>query len=983
MKRVIAILSLVVLPIMIFAQTTGKVAGNVQSVDGVPLAGANVILEGTSMGAATDENGRFYILYVPAGRYDIRAGYIGYKTHKTENVRVSVGLTTNMDFNLEIAAVEGEAVTIIGQRRLIEPSATNSVRIVDIEEIQNAAIRSVTGMIDLQPGVVIQDGEIHIRGSREEEVGYTLDGADIKDVISSGRVISAIPEALSEIAIEAGGYSADIGGANAGVIRQTLRTGGNKLAGTFRFENGNYGYQDVTAILSGPIGPVRLFTAFRKNHADDWNPKFWEGFEIAEGELLPSFESGISPDGDEIAVVFDPDKGIVANWNDTYSFNGTALLDLGNMNIRLSGVYDYNNWMTNVLPIYSLFNSERLRESERTVLVVGGRVNYFFNPKFFITAGVNTVKRDFESYDNLFGKPGNFGDAIAWGDSTAVSDLTDASYWKNSYTSPTNYYVGQFGFSRPGDIRTTWNKSNRTTVGFDFKAVMQAGNHELKAGFERKDYTYRTYQLSAGAIYAVNMRVATDTLMTREMAVSGDNAIIDDLLSVNNRLGNIGYDDYANQIDDEWVGPRKPWVQSFYINDKYEAKDLVISVGVRIDQFNQDDWKMKDPTNPGWDETNQGIIPEEFEKSDIRTVVQPRLGLAFPISDKTVFHLQYGKTAQMVELDQPYASTRYMHLVWGGQNYTPAPMGFNLDPIVTTQYELGLSYEFMPDAAFDITAFAKNTVGQLHISKNREIDVNSFYHADIDAMYYVNSDFSTVNGVEFTLRTRRINRLQTFASYSWTDARGVNADATNNAGNLYQEALSPPPGMIMPLYYENKHRGAIVLDYRFGPRDGGPLLSNLGVNLQFKFNSGHPFTLSDGGMGQRGADEGALLLDARGREPQEPIGQSITPWNQLLNLKIDKTLNFGKFGVTLFAYVENLLNTKNVINVYSRSGNAYDDGFLTNPSLSSAIVEAQGDLYVELYENVNLANRQHWMNDFGGDVFGSPREYKFGASINF
>ena len=85
---------------------------------------------------------------------------------------------------------------------------------------------------------------------------------------------------------------------------------------------------------------------------------------------------------------------------------------------------------------------------------------------------------------------------------------------------------------------------------------------------------------------------------------------------------------------------------------------------------------------------------------------------------------------------------------------------------------------------------------------------------------------------------------------------------------------------------------------------------------------------------------------------------------------------------TTFYNVENLFDTQNVLNVYSRSGNAYDDGFLTDPSLSSEIVAAQGDLYVDLYRNVNIENRQHYMTDFGQDLFGTPRIVKIGASVN-
>ena len=185
--------------------------------------------------------------------------------------------------------------------------------------------------------------------------------------------------------------------------------------------------------------------------------------------------------------------------------------------------------------------------------------------------------------------------------------------------------------------------------------------------------------------------------------------------------------------------------------------------------------------------------------------------------------------------------------------------------------------------------------------------------------------------------------------------------------------------MISPLYYHNKHRGAVALDYRFS--EG--MLNGLGVNYEYKFNSGHPYTLSDGGMGQRAADAGAILADARSREPQEPVGSSTTPWQRYANLKVDYNLSLGGVGVTLFAYVSNLFDTKNVINVYSRSGNAYDDGFLTDPALSTEIVAANGQDYVDLYRNVNLENRKHYMGDFGLDVFSTPQIVKMGVSVNF
>ena len=995
MRKISKIVAISLLMSFAISQTTGKIRGKVTSADGQPLAGANVIVDGTTKGAATDGDGSYTILNVEAGTYSVTATYIGYQSSSESNISIKVNLTTPLSFAMQTSAVEGEVVTIIGEKRLIEPSATNSVRSVSSEEIQNSASRSVTGMLDMQAGVNITNGRLSIRGSRAEEVAYTLDGASITDVVNTGRDVSAIPEALAEISVESGGFGAHIGGANSGVVRQTLKTGGSEVVGSARFETGDYGHTDLTATVGVPIGDkIKTFIALRSNHVDDWNPTYYKDFSINNGQKLESTVSGSTPDGDSIAVNFNSGgkDGVAHRAQDILQINATATVDLGPLNLRLSTVVDNNTYESNSLPIYYMFNNARLPKSERKLSMYNARANYFLNPNMLLSAGVSTFTRTFESYDDGMGKPGGLGDALGYYDSTSIAAAgLDASYWAGgnteyatpgaTYNSPGEYYVANtFAFARPGDITTGWNKNERTSFGFDAGLTWQRGDHEIRAGFDYKKYTYRKYQLSTSAMYNINKGIA-DGNYTREQAASGVNVTVTNALSLYNRNGQIGYDDYGNESDNGFDGPREPTVNSLYINDKFESGDLVISAGVRLDNFMMDDFKMKDPANPGWDQSNQGIIADQFEESETKSVLQPRIGLAFPVSDQMVFHLQYGKFAQMPELDLPYASTRYMHLVFGGQNYTPDPMGFDLDPIETTQYEVGMSYQFLPSAAIDVTAFAKNTTGQIVVGKNDAVEINNTYGVVQDAFYYKNGDFTTVNGFEFTLRTRRVSNLQTYASYTWSDARGINSDPNTGAGNLAQDLLSPPPLMISPLYYHNKHRGAVALDYRFGADEG--ILSGLGVNLEYKFNSGHPYTLSDGGMGQRAADGGAILEDARSREPQESVGGSTTPWQYYSNLKVDYKMSLGGVGVTLFAYVDNLFDTKNVINVYSRSGNAYDDGFLTDPALSSEIVAANGQTYVDLYRNVNLENRQHYMTDFGYDVFATPQIVKMGVSVNF
>ena len=73
------------------AGQTGKITGKVLDKEtGNPLPGVNVLLEGTSMGAATGANGEFYVMEVPPGLYNVQFSFIGYTSYNISNVRSTV-----------------------------------------------------------------------------------------------------------------------------------------------------------------------------------------------------------------------------------------------------------------------------------------------------------------------------------------------------------------------------------------------------------------------------------------------------------------------------------------------------------------------------------------------------------------------------------------------------------------------------------------------------------------------------------------------------------------------------------------------------------------------------------------------------------------------------------------------------------------------------------------------------------------------------
>jgi hypothetical protein len=251
--------------------------------------------------------------------------------------------------------------------------------------------------------------------------------------------------------------------------------------------------------------------------------------------------------------------------------------------------------------------------------------------------------------------------------------------------------------------------------------------------------------------------------------------------------------------------------------------------------------------------------------------------------------------------------------------------------------------------------------------------------------YYVNAngDFATTSGFEVALRIQRSHRLAAQANYTLSDAKGTNSFPFALWGSIAQGEGGPT--MVNPLTYDFRHRGSIVLDYRWGKNDVGPILRELGLNVLLSFNSGHAFTRSTGGLGQLQADAGGILNDndPRQRTPVEPINSSTTPWVFNIDFRIDKTFSIADLIVNAYVRVNNVLNTKSVSNVYLRTGNAYSDGYLTDPTLSEKTVEALGQAYVDMYKAINLQDRQNSIRYNNVDLFGPPRQIRIGLRVEY
>ena len=134
----------------VFAQTTGKISGVVKDKSAAsPLPGANVYLENTSFGSASDDQGRFTLINIPPGKYNLKIDMIGYKSIKMENIAVSVNRTFSLEVELEQTVIEGEVITVEVARFAQKKDQTGTIKNISGDEINALPVENVGAVVNM------------------------------------------------------------------------------------------------------------------------------------------------------------------------------------------------------------------------------------------------------------------------------------------------------------------------------------------------------------------------------------------------------------------------------------------------------------------------------------------------------------------------------------------------------------------------------------------------------------------------------------------------------------------------------------------------------------------------------------------------------------------------------------------------------------------------------------------------------------------
>ncbi|MBA4312890.1 MAG: hypothetical protein C0417_09695 [Chlorobiaceae bacterium] len=160
---------------------SNKIVGRVtDAVSGDPIIAANVLVVGTTHGATTDMDGKFTIIGLPSGTYTLRATQVGYAAMEMKDIIIKKDKVTPMDFSLTSSAVQVSGVTITADQNLVNSLATSSTQKAGekpIESIPN--VKSVEDVLKLQTGVTKQGNNLFLRGGRNNEVQYLVDGVPV------------------------------------------------------------------------------------------------------------------------------------------------------------------------------------------------------------------------------------------------------------------------------------------------------------------------------------------------------------------------------------------------------------------------------------------------------------------------------------------------------------------------------------------------------------------------------------------------------------------------------------------------------------------------------------------------------------------------------------------------------------------------------------------------------------------------------------
>ncbi len=922
-----AIGGLILFAYPVHGQTTGKLSGLViDASSGESLPGVNVVIDGTLQGAVTDTEGRYVIIGVRPGLYSIVASFVGFASQRKEGVRVSVDLTTQVDFEIQEQVIEGQEIVVTAEAIRVRKDLTSSEARITAETIDRLPVQELGQVLSVQAGVT-ERGGFHIRGGRSSEVIVMVDGVPVTDTFDGSTALQLENEGIQELQVISGTFNAEYGNAMSGVINVVTKEGRNdRFGGVLEAYSGSYlvSQGDAQAILKGtrqdelsqsfPYDQVNVYSylPFAPTHYNNLNASI-------EGPILKNRITLFAN-----ARYFENDGWLYgAHLYNTDGSGGDSTLVPMNTWEKISWqanlrVQLHRNMFVNLIGLGS--NSEAND--------LGGRYQYYrwapFGIPQIFDRGVDLKLK----YTHLI-------------NAKTFYTLNIATFEKHAE----RYRYENISDSRYNDFNITPPDSIEVSPGL-WEQVVAGGNQFARGGmdlgrFNRTTQSYFikgdfTTQLTRYHLVKLGLEARLDQLKFEDYgivpAISESGQVIEPFQPSVPPSESFAY----RRFDDV-----SPITVSAYVQDKIEYESFIVNAGLRMDYFDARAQVPSDPSDPNifnpfkkvnlFRDTNGDGVITDNEEMDANRLTQadretywwtsstpklrfsPRLGVAYPVTEEGVIHFSWGHFLQIPTLNRLFENFGYKIPRQTGRY---GPFGNpDLDAQRTVMYEVGVKQAF-GDIVVNATAYNRDVRSWVSTSRLIETELPG-----VTYVVYANRDYANTRGFTLSLSRAYENSYGFDVNYTYQVVEGSNSDPAEEffaAGNQEEPRLA-----LLPLGWDQRHKvaGSIFVGGR-----------NWGASTLIVWGSGFPYTPSFEEAALSGPDV----------QPEFPTNARRQPSTYQVDLDLFYAFSIGAIRPRVFVHVFNLLDRRNALSVYGDTGlpdvtfsapiQSADHGYFTRPN---------------------------------------------------
>lgn len=898
----------------LWAGTTGKITGYIVDKEtGEPLAGANVIVQNTLLGASVDLNGRYTILDVPPGTYTVQISYVGYRSIIMNDVRVLIDQTTRLNADMEAESLEMDAIVVVAQRDLLKPDVATSTVSVNTEELEVLPVSDVDGILNMQAGI----NGLSIRGGQDRDLLFMVDGITTRDPRNNKPVTKIPLSSIQEISVERGGFNAEYGQVQSGLVNTVSKEGQKHgYSGNFTFKytppaakyfqiDGIPDVHDPDSYWMRPYyDPDVCWTGTTSGGWDTHMQKQYLSFagwnKVSQTLLMDNDpDNDLTPLGAQRVFMYETRKA-QPNDEPDYEIDGgfggpVPFISEKLGNLRFFTAYRKDREMLlwpQANPDYrdydwTLTMSTEINKSMKL------RFNSLIGKQY--TLAENWVYDSYPRWNNeIAGGTGgqplfNMFSNWAWSEAEIGHQMYAAKF-THTFSNTTYYEVSIDYFKRDYD---TFPTALRDT----------SSKTEILPGYYVDEYPlgYWPYQqvgVTPEIADGIQASLARDNSLAQSLTIKADynsqlnyaNLVKAGVEFVYNDL-DLDYGFIQMQTQGHTYGQHVqmhnyPIRVAAYIQDKLETNGFTLNGGLRLDYSDsRTDWWDFNPYDRLFI-TSAYNDSREFtmKKSKAQWQVSPRLAISHPITENSKLFFNYGHFKQMPQYETLF---RVQRSATGSLYSIGDP---NLELSKTVSYELGYDH-ILFDYNLQLAAFYRDITDE---------QTTLTYHPNSGGSYTVTTSnrYRDIRGFELTLRKNFGRWITGFANYTYQatsngkfgyseiyeDPNLQTNKIDNDPSKIYQERPIPAPYARVNLTFTT-------------PDDYGPDILNQHVlggfmtNFLFRWDQGGYTTYNPNNIS--GITNNVQYVDTYDG-----------------TLRIAKTFAFDKFSIQFLMDVGNLFNQK-------------------------------------------------------------------------